>query len=305
MKNTKITAYQNLKTNTGKEVNLYEWLKDDSNKHLVLRAREAYGTEKYKELKNQLPCATISGTFSVRKNDALIEHSGYICIDIDGKDNPEIKDYNKLRENFKNILNISYASLSAGGNGLFCLIPLAKPEKHKEQFMALKKAFEALGIIIDKQCGEVVRLRIGSYDPEAFFNEDAVAFTEIAEEDKPKRNSKERQEKHKSDIITSNYKRKDYDKEKTKKNVIDIITKITASKKDITGVHGDWLKIACSLYSEFGHEGRGLFHQISQFSPQYKSHECDTLYTNIEKAGYDQVNIGTFFHYAKEHGFMK
>jgi hypothetical protein len=297
-----VTAYKNIKTNKGNDVNLLDWLTNPSNKEAVLITRKAYGTQKYIELKSLLPCATISGTFKVRNNEALIKHSGYICIDIDGKDNPEIKDYNKLREAFKNIVNISYASLSAGGNGLFCLIPLSKPDNHRKQFLALKKTFEALGIIIDKQCGEVARLRIGSYDPEAFSNEDAVAFTEIAEEDKPVRKSKKSKEKSIEYTLEKKFEEKDYDGSMTKKKVLDIIDKIIASKKDITGTYGDWFKLACSLCSEFGHDGRILFHEISKFNSQYKPHECDTVYTNVEKAGYNRISIRTFFFYAQQHG---
>ena len=44
----------------------------------IKKAKEAIG-----ELKKQLPAVLWSGTFSKRANDALLQHSGLLCADID------------------------------------------------------------------------------------------------------------------------------------------------------------------------------------------------------------------------------
>lgn len=40
--------------------------------------------------KEKLPCITTSGIFSERKEDKILEHSGFICIDLDAKDRKSV-----------------------------------------------------------------------------------------------------------------------------------------------------------------------------------------------------------------------
>ena len=304
MKNTLITVYENLTSKIGKDVNLFNWLKDESYKNLIIHLRSVDNVEEYKRIKSTLPCAMMSGTFKTRHNDALREHSGYICIDIDGKDNPQIDNYKNLRDELKNIVNVSYSALSVGGKGVFCLIPISDPDKHKEHFFALEKCFGKLGISIDKSCKNVARLRIMSYDPDAYFNENALPFTEIAEEAKPVRKPKAKIQKAITEKV-EHAEEKDYDKRKTKTKVLDIIQSIKASGKDITEIYSDWFKLACSLNYEFDEDGRELYHELSKLSPQYNSTSCDSQYDAVAERNYTKTKIGTFFYIAKQNGFMK
>lgn len=304
MKNTFITSYENLTTRkAGIDVNLLDWLKDESHKDLIMHLRTLDNKDEYNRIKKTLPCALLSGTFKTRHNDALKEHSGYICIDIDGKDNPQIGDYKRLRDELKNIVNVSYSALSVGGKGVFCLIPISNPDKHREHFFALEKCFEELGIVIDKSCKNVGRLRIMSYDPDAYFNENAVPFTEIAEEAIPMKKPRERPKQAKTDVMYS-FEKMNFDKDKTKKKVLDIIQKIKSSKKDITRVYEEWFKLACALYAEFGEDGRELYHELSKNNPTYDTSKCDAQFDVVVERRYNRTKIGTFFHIAKGHGLL-
>ncbi|HMT66414.1 MAG TPA: BT4734/BF3469 family protein, partial [Bacteroidales bacterium] len=51
------------------------------------RSREA--KEEREAFKKSLPLVTFSGVFTTRKNDALVSHSGYICVDLDHIGTPE------------------------------------------------------------------------------------------------------------------------------------------------------------------------------------------------------------------------
>jgi hypothetical protein len=130
-------------------------------------------------LKKLLPAATISGTFTQRNVKGLVKHSGFICLDLDRKDNNHISqsEWNTLKDRLKEVENISYMGLSCSGTGYFILIPIAFPEKHKQHFEYLRNAFLSLGIIIDKSCSDVSRLRFASYDPEPYINENAEVLT--------------------------------------------------------------------------------------------------------------------------------
>ena len=70
-----------------------------------------------------------------------------------------------------------YCGLSASGNGLFCIIPYADPTNHKNVFEAIKNDFEEMGIIIDKSCGDICRLRFLSHDTQPYVNKHAEVYT--------------------------------------------------------------------------------------------------------------------------------
>jgi len=130
-------------------------------------------------IKSTLPAFTISGTFTQRGNDYLIQHSGFIAIDIDANDNPNITDWAGLRDTLGTWNEILMAALSVSGRGVFCIIPLSYPHKHKAQFEALEKDFAALGLVIDKACKDVSRLRSITNDPQATWNPQAQPYKKV------------------------------------------------------------------------------------------------------------------------------
>jgi hypothetical protein len=290
--NVTVSLFKNYQSTTPKDVNLWEWLKDDSLKAEIEHLRKLDNKEERRKVKASLPGITPSGTFMIRAEAGLREHSGFICIDIDGQDNPEVHDFDHLRDQVKNIVNVAYCGLSASGQGVFCLIPIKCTDKHKQHFEALKRCFEHFGIIIDKGCGDVSRLRGYSYDPKAYFNMNAITYSQLKERDlKPS--------------ISSMAKKKPvFERDSNTKIKVDkIISNILATGTDITGAYDQWFKIGCALANEFGEEGRGLFHSVSQFGDNYKIHETDNQFTKCLESSYD-INIGTFFHWAAESGLI-
>ena len=133
-------------------------------------------------IKATLPACTISGTFSQRNSQSLIQHSGFICIDIDGKDNPTITNWQGLRDTLGTWEEVVCAALSVSGRGLFLIIAIAYPWKHREQFLALEKDFRNIGLVIDKQCKDVARLRVVTSDPQATWNENAKPYRKVIKE---------------------------------------------------------------------------------------------------------------------------
>ena len=71
-------------------------IRTGSSKALVLKIRSEKDKTKRNELKSGLPSICFSGVFSKRKDEAISEHSGLICIDFD--DYPTTKDMNKHRK---------------------------------------------------------------------------------------------------------------------------------------------------------------------------------------------------------------
>lgn len=301
MRNTYITKYKNLKsTKEGVNVNLFELLKDESYKDLVLKIRSLSTKEEKRILKEMMPCVTISGTFSERKADGLIKHSGFICIDIDGHENPNVLDFEAFRNDLSNITNIAYCGLSVGGNGVFCLIPLSNTDKHKEHFEAIELCFNKLGVVIDKSCKDVSRLRICSYDPDAYFNENAIVFNQFLEY-KTKVISKKKSSEY--PIAISKIK-KEYTNDSSEKRIIRIINDINLSGTDITDTYENWFKIGCALSNHFGEQGRDIYHELSKNHSRYSPEVTDSQFDECLKSSVSNpIGIGTFFFIAESYGF--
>lgn len=293
MNNIYVSKFKNYKSTNPIEITLLDWLKDDSFYNEVRYIQNISDKSERDRLKANLPCITPSGTFKQRKASEMIKHSGYICIDIDAKDNPDIIDFKLLREELKNITNVAYSGLSVSGKGVFCLIPIKFTEKHKEHFEALKNGFKILGIVIDKSCGDVSRLRGYSYDPDAYFNMEAVVFEQFIEyRKKTEQSLPVTPIKEYGDNNSGSF---------TKNRVVKIISRISTSSIDITENYEQWFQIGCSLANEFGEEGRELFQLVSQNYLTYNMQVTDTLFNQCLVKSYSYT-IGTFFHYAEQYG---
>jgi len=189
-----VSCFRNYRTSIEpRTVNLLRWLTSERYKNEVEHIRALHSKAEIDSLKSNLPAVTASGIFTHRAIGGLIRHSGFIAIDVDKKGNEGI-DFEELKEELKKIDCIAYCGLSVSGKGLFCLVPIAYPERHSDHFRALQEAFKKMGITIDQSCKDVSRLRGYSFDGNPFFNHSAVPFTGLKE--LPKLRAIEAQNKH-------------------------------------------------------------------------------------------------------------
>lgn len=299
MRSVYISKFLNYKSSVPSEtLSLFEYLKDYSHKSTVEYIRTLTDKDEIKRLKSQLPAITVSGLFKTRNAKALIEHSGYICIDIDGNDNPHISDFGKLRDELSKSVNVAFSSLSVSGRGVFCIIPISEKDKHIEHFEALRIIFEGLGIFIDKGCKDVSRLRGYSYDDRAYLNEEAIIFTQKVEFKKNVSISKSIKKEVNFNFINKSSLKENNN---TTQRVMKIIAQINLKAIDITETYHQWFQIGCALANEFGEEGREMFHLVSQNNPDYHSSTSDNLFSNCLEGNYS-ISIGTFFYYAEQYG---
>jgi len=137
----------------------------------IAEIRETIDKGKSSRLKANLPSVCFSGKFgSERKDEQLIEHSGFIVLDFD--------DVADLRERQDEIINLDYVYacwVSPSGNGLKALIRIADTKKHREHFQALQDVFPD----IDKSGINVSRVCYESSDPEIYINEAAKVFKKV------------------------------------------------------------------------------------------------------------------------------
>ncbi|MDZ7718020.1 MAG: BT4734/BF3469 family protein [Balneolaceae bacterium] len=242
-------------------------------------------------LKATLPAITPSGQFSYRSKEKLIEHSGLIQFDIDGKDHINIANFKALKEEISKIVNVAYVGLSVSGKGYWGLIPIKYPEKHKNHFKAMKNAFGNYGIKLDDKPSHVASLRGYSYDPDAYFSHNAKPLELLYESNKSSNQSG---------------KRKTYRfQTDSHVQVQRLVKQVEDRRIDITDSYDIWLKIGFALADEFGESGREYFHSVSQFYPGYNERETDQQYSHCLRTkgkGAATVTIATFFHYCKANG---
>ena len=151
-----------------------------------LRAmRQEYGSKakkmpEYIDTKKMLPGATLSGLFSLYEDESLThpgqrvmvsrrethlkQHTGWLAIDIDLQDNMQLTNFENIKMVARFRPEIGLLMRSCSGTGYFGLVKLAYPDKHKAQFKALLRDYAALGIVLDKQCGNIGRVRFASWD---------------------------------------------------------------------------------------------------------------------------------------------
>lgn len=277
----KVSCYRDVTDTTGQAVELLKFLTTDKWKSLSYAVRSEPDKEKRAELKKCLPLITPSGLFRERKASELIQHSGLICLDIDGQDNPTIQDFEQLKNRMANIAEVAFAAISASGSGLFVLIPILYPSEHKRQFQALQRVFfERYGIRLDVSCSDVCRARFYSYDPHPFINPEAGLFKEI--EPAP------------------TYKRSTNPKGDTDERVSQCIDQIISSGLDIVPTYLDWFTVGCSLTEILN--GRDYFHAISSVnSAKYNQARCDKQFDHCTRL---TGSIGHFFNICKQYGII-
>ena len=282
-----ISVYNGVTDNIGTTTSLGDFLFCKEYMKEILKLRSISQKEECNAIKRTLPQATISGMFRpTRAKNNLSQHSGLICVDIDAKDNPEIKDWEKLKQDLSVLPQIAYCALSVSGKGLFVILPLNYPQKHLLQFRQLQMDFSKMGIVIDQACSDITRLRCLSYDEHPIINKDATLYEGVYVE-KPKYHS------FHPYLI--------YKSENTLADVAACCRKINERGIDITTSYDDWLKVGCAL-ATLGENGRTLFHICSQQNAKYNATKTDKMFTDLLRRNYQQVNIGTFFWMCKQHG---
>lgn len=182
-----VNLYKNITdTQSQTTVHLIEvlnWIKDGKWKTQVeyyRKMREQYGKghENEAKTKKMLPYFTVSGTFEERANDKLVEHSGFVAVDIDPGGNPFLNDADKFLETRDRIIadKYTYACFASCSGKGFCVVMAVDPEEHFEIFTQIEAYYKhVLGIQID-YLADVSRARFVSYDRGLFINDDAFPF---------------------------------------------------------------------------------------------------------------------------------
>jgi hypothetical protein len=232
-------------------------------------AKEAIAADKKK-----LPGILWSGQFSRRANDALIEHSGLICADLDVLGS-------RLSEVRKKLLTSSYLLAlfrSPTGNGLkaiFCVPNDAA--KHLASFRSVQRhVMELTGVQIDEACKDVVRLCFVSSDLGLYYNPNALELVPPVESEKPK--------------VTAQHNEHNY---KPDKAMVCEMLAVIPKRPD----YPDWLKIVSAVGDALPTED--AIEVLREWSPEEKPQEyADKLRHRLKN-----VTVATLIYVACEYGW--
>lgn len=178
--NVTVSCYTNYFDTTPVDINLLTFINSRKHKEKIDAIRMMEDKKSRDDAKALIPAITPSGTFTKRDEAHLIKHSGLIQFDIDYKGNEHIDNFEELTHEIGNLPYISYCGFSASGYGIWGLVPIAFPEKHKLHLQALKNVFKQFGIKCDTAPSNVASLRGYSYDDNAHVNHRAEIFTQIS-----------------------------------------------------------------------------------------------------------------------------
>jgi twinkle protein len=170
------TYYKNIFAEEGSFMQISECLnriKSGESKKTIEQIRLTIDKEKANSLKKNLPSICLSGTFKgSRKDENLIDHSGFIVLDFD-----DVKDTETLKHQMIGHKFVKATWVSPSGKGVKALVEIADKTKHREHFESLREDFPE----IDKSGINVSRVCYESYDPEIFINDKTVPYNKFIE----------------------------------------------------------------------------------------------------------------------------
>jgi hypothetical protein len=279
-----VSLYKTLRDIRGTETNLFQFLTNPIKRIDLDKLRLQYSdSEDFKKhVKPKIPAITPSGVFKPTRETAnLVKHTGLMVVDIDFKD--QKTDMGIIYDRLKGLKYMAYLGKSCSGKGLFGIMPIAYPEKHKSHFLSIEKELLSMNIVIDSSCKDIVRTRLYSYDSEAYFNLNAVPYTDLYVAPPKQYNY----------VVSSTLDLED-------KKLQAMITDIQSNHINIAESYKDWFTTATILNNEFGEDGRELFHVISSQSRKYDVSENDEMFDRVSNSRYADLTIGTLYYLYRE-----
>lgn len=278
----KISVFRSVEDCTNPiEWDLFQYLEDTRDgmwEDIVLQCRAISNKEERDKFKRTMPTTTLSGYFSYRSDDKIVEHSGIISIDLD-----HVQNVNSVRLNFQSDKYVLACFLSTSGDGLRVLFSI-DPTMHRLAFKGIAAyIYEKYGLVADPNGINVSKPYVVSFDPLAYINYGEVKQWTKYPKEKPIKN-------------INNYVHTDEDFNY-------VLDQILGRGINLCEDYNDWCRIGFAISSKFGPDGEDYFHKLSQMSLKYNQRTCHEQYKRCLKAkGSEKVQISTFYFMAKQAG---
>ena len=310
---------------------IYKYITSNYAKLATERLRliaDHYEARRYKS--EILDYVTFSGCFSSRRTGELIEHSGFLCFDID-----KIESERRLQEIKSLLINDEELHTvlcfrSPSGNGLKWVVEVPDrvwlrqtestdnrvqitedrvqitdiiTQNHKLLYERIRGyLFEQYGIETD-HTSDIARPCYLCHDVDAYYDEPnfkdnpASRFLKCTDLTPsatlvPLKQGDNMWDNCKQ--LTTNKNNNDYENDIEK-----IVREIEHRRIDITNDYHDWMLVAMALAGTCGATGEHYFHRISQFHPKYDHYEAHRMYLSCVRNTHGAVGIGTIVYLMK------
>lgn len=179
---TQITVFRNIKDTSTPFFRpidgILARIKEGKNKDIIKRIREEKNKDVRNVLKQELPAICFSGTFNTRNDKALIDHSGFICLDFDG-----FEKQHELIAKKQELIKDKYTYsvfISPSGDGLKLIVRIPKDaDNHKHYFKSLEGKYNSPNF--DVKCSNLSRVCYESYDPLIFINPNSAVWMDMSQ----------------------------------------------------------------------------------------------------------------------------
>jgi hypothetical protein len=144
---------------------------------MIQRLRAAADETEQKRIKGDLPCFTPGAILTKKDAKATPEQknirlSGFMQVDIDLKENPNMNDPEAVRGLLAKVPYIALSAISARGRGVWGLMALAEPEKFMQYVNQVNDYFKDARVTLDKSKGKnPTELRYFAPDPGAILKQ--------------------------------------------------------------------------------------------------------------------------------------
>ena len=251
---------------------------------------------------------TFSGSFSTRRNGELIEHSGFMCFDIDKIESEEQLQNIKASLVAEERLHTVLLFRSPSGNGLKWVVEVPDRvwltqitddrlqitdvivKNHRVLYERIREyLFEKYAIETD-HTSDVARPCYLCYDDDAYYDEPTFKANPASEflVDKSRDARLVRPIANHNPLPIVQH-----------ADIETLVCEIERRRIDITADYANWVRVGFALASVCGVAGEGLFHRISQFHPNYNPKETHKLYNSCLKNNSGVVTIGTIVYLMK------
>lgn len=175
---SKVTVFKDLYSLKSPKYTTIEYvlskIREQSCKELVDTIRLEKDKSSRNNLKKRLPCILFSGEFSERLDNAMVEHSGFICLDFDGFESSQSLD--EFRSHLTSDDYTYSVFISPSGDGLKVLVKIPhSKEDHRAYFNCLKDHYDTK--YFDESCVNESRICYMSSDETIYVNEKSKVFS--------------------------------------------------------------------------------------------------------------------------------
>ena len=173
-----VTLFKNITDTTNPVIQplgmVLSYIKDGRWKDKVEAIRNCSDELLIPQLKSELPCILYAGEFTVRKDESLSKHSGYVPIDIDDIDNID-----EVISSLKQDQFIHALWKSPTGSGCHGLIKIGDGRNHRRHYNAIIKRYK----VLDTTARNVSRVLYASYDPDMYINPYSSTFYDVEDDE--------------------------------------------------------------------------------------------------------------------------